>query len=123
DEVLLRRMHAAGPHRRRLRPRGHPRPTNSPREHRPPPAAAARLPPAKPNIPPTPEDTCRAIEQDAAENELPVEFFARVIWQESRFNAHAVSPKGALGNAQFIPQTANFRGPQNFPPALHLQSQ
>jgi hypothetical protein len=39
-----------------------------------------------------------------------VEFFARVIWQESRFNAHAVSPKGALGIAQFIPQTADFRG-------------
>jgi len=33
-----------------------------------------------------------------------------VIWQESRFNAHAVSPKGAVGIAQFMPQTANFRG-------------
>jgi hypothetical protein len=59
---------------------------------------------------PTAEDICRAIEQDAAENELPVEFFARVIWQESRFNARAVSPKGALGIAQFMPQTADFRG-------------
>jgi hypothetical protein len=33
------------------------------------------------------DDICRALEEDAAENELPVEFFARVIWQESRFNA------------------------------------
>jgi hypothetical protein len=66
--------------------------------------------PAKPNVAPTAEDICRAIEQDAAENELPVEFFARVIWQESRFNARAVSPKGAQGIAQFMPQTADFRG-------------
>jgi hypothetical protein len=45
--------------------------------------------------PPTADDICRTLEQAAAENALPVEFFARVIWQESRFNANAVSPKGA----------------------------
>jgi hypothetical protein len=50
------------------------------------------------------------VEQDAAENALPVEFFARVIWQESRFNARAVSSKGAEGIAQFMPQTADWRG-------------
>jgi Transglycosylase SLT domain len=66
--------------------------------------------PEKQNIAPSAEDICRAIEKDAAENELPVEFLARVIWQESRFNARAVSPKGALGIAQFMPQTADFRG-------------
>ena len=44
---------------------------------------------------PTVDDVCRALEQSAAENALPVEFFARVIWQESRFDAQAVSPKGA----------------------------
>ena len=60
--------------------------------------------------PPTADDICRAIEQDAAENELPVEFFARVIWQESRFNARAVSKKGAQGIAQFMPTTADYRG-------------
>jgi hypothetical protein len=58
----------------------------------------------------TPEDVCRTLEQAAAENSLPVEFFARVIWQESRFNATAVSPKGAQGIAQFMPQTANWKG-------------
>ena len=41
---------------------------------------------------------------------LPVEFFARVIWQESRFNARAVSAKGAQGIAQFMPRTADYRG-------------
>jgi soluble lytic murein transglycosylase-like protein len=60
--------------------------------------------------PPTADDVCRAVEQDAAENELPVEFFARVIWQESRFNALAVSRKGAQGIAQFMPATADYRG-------------
>ncbi len=63
-----------------------------------------------PNTPPTADDICRALEQDAAENELPVEFFARVIWQESRFNAQAVSKKGAQGIAQFMPATADYRG-------------
>jgi hypothetical protein len=66
--------------------------------------------PTAPNNPPTADDICRAVEEDAAANGLPVEFFARVIWQESRFNAQAVSPKGAQGIAQFMPQTADWRG-------------
>src|SRR6202047_3033123 len=78
----------------------------------PPPAAQKESAPpsqaAAPH-PPTPDDICRALEQDAAENELPVEFFARVIWQESRFNARAVSRKGAQGIAQFMPRTADWR--------------
>jgi hypothetical protein len=60
--------------------------------------------------PPTADDICRAVEEDAAENGLPVEFFARVIWQESRFNALAVSRKGAEGIAQFMPRTADWHG-------------
>jgi soluble lytic murein transglycosylase-like protein len=67
----------------------------------PPPPAANR---------PTADDVCLTLEQSAAENGLPVEFFARVIWQESRFNARAVSPKGASGIAQFMPQTAGWHG-------------
>jgi hypothetical protein len=77
------------------------------------PAAAPQAPPPgsqSASHPPTPDDICRALEQDAAENELPVEFFARVIWQESRFNARAVSNKGAQGIAQFMPATADYRG-------------
>ena len=66
--------------------------------------------PASTSAPPTADDICRAVEEDAAANGLPVEYFARVIWQESRFNAQAVSPKGAQGIAQFMPQTADWRG-------------
>src|SRR5580700_11892751 len=75
---------------------------------------AAQSSPAAPNAqvgnPPTADDICRTIEQSAAENGLPVEFFAKVIWQESRFNAFAVSNKGAQGIAQFMPRTADARG-------------
>jgi Transglycosylase SLT domain len=63
-----------------------------------------------PAQPPTVDDVCRTLEQSAAENGLPVEFFARVIWQESRFNASAVSSKGAEGIAQFMPRTADWHG-------------
>jgi soluble lytic murein transglycosylase-like protein len=62
------------------------------------------------STPPTADDICRAVEENAAENGLPVEFFARVIWQESRFNARAVSRAGAQGIAQFMPRTADWHG-------------
>src|SRR4051812_44127246 len=56
------------------------------------------------------EEICRTLAQAAADNELPEEFFTRLIWQESRFDPKAVSPKGAQGIAQFMPQTAAMRG-------------
>ena len=45
----------------------------------------------------------------AGEHALPAGFFARLIWQESRFDPNAVSPAGAEGIAQFIPSTARLR--------------
>jgi hypothetical protein len=56
------------------------------------------------------DKVCRVLTQAAADNGLPAEFFTRLIWQESRFNPNAVSPKGALGIAQFMPRTASERG-------------
>ena len=73
------------------------------------PAASAR-PQGSTTEPLTTDDICRTLERAAAENALPVEFFARVIWQESRFNVRAVSRKGAEGIAQFMPRTADWRG-------------
>jgi soluble lytic murein transglycosylase-like protein len=58
----------------------------------------------------TTEEICRTIEQAATENQLPVNFFVRVIWQESRFNPRLVGRKGAIGIAQFMRETADFRG-------------
>jgi hypothetical protein len=71
---------------------------------------------------PSVDDICRTLAQAAADNELPEEFFTRLIWQESRFDPAAVSPAGAQGIAQFMPQTAAMRGLVNaFEPlqALH----
>jgi hypothetical protein len=74
------------------------------------PVEPAKKTPPQPTAAATADDICRAVEQGAARNDLPVEFFARVIWQESRFNALAVSHKGAEGIAQFMPATAGDRG-------------
>jgi hypothetical protein len=54
------------------------------------------------------------IESAARANGLPVEFFARLIWQESRFDSGAVGPmtrsgRRAQGIAQFMPGTAAER--------------
>jgi len=40
----------------------------------------------------TREAMCLMIESAARANDLPLEFFARVIWQESRFQSDAVGP-------------------------------
>jgi hypothetical protein len=53
---------------------------------------------------------CELIEVHAEKNGLPKEFFARLIWKESRFDHRAVSPAGAEGVAQFMPATAKARG-------------
>ena len=57
---------------------------------------------------------CLMIESAARANGLPLDFFARLIWQESRFNAGAVGPmtrsgRRAQGIAQFMPGTAAER--------------
>lgn len=53
---------------------------------------------------------CRLIDASARRHGLPVEFFTRLIWQESSFRTGAVSPAGAQGVAQFMPGTAAERG-------------
>jgi hypothetical protein len=62
----------------------------------------------------TTESICLLIESAAAANGLPVEFFARVIWRESRYNPNAVGPltrsgQRAEGIGQFMPGTAAER--------------
>jgi len=58
-------------------------------------------------------DVCAAIERDAQAWHLPPAYFARLIWQESHFNANAVSWAGAEGIAQFMPGTGRIQGLAN----------
>jgi len=58
-------------------------------------------------------DVCRAIERDAEAWHLPPAYFARLIWQESHFNANAISRAGAEGIAQFMPGTGRLQGLAN----------
>jgi len=76
------------------------------------------VPPPKPPEPARESDTreamCLMIESAARAENLPLEFFARVIWQESRFQSDAVGPvtrsgQRAQGIAQFMPGTASER--------------
>jgi hypothetical protein len=58
---------------------------------------------------------CLMIESAARASALPLDFFARIIWQESRFQPDAVGPatrggERAQGIAQFMPGTAAERG-------------
>jgi hypothetical protein len=76
---------------------------------------AAKAATAKPVKAAHPQTLCLTVEAAAQANNLPVTFFARVIWQESRFNAKAVGPLTrnggrAQGIAQFMPRTAEEKG-------------
>jgi hypothetical protein len=73
------------------------------------PGGAAATPPS------TSEAICLLVESAAQAHGLPFEFFARLIWQESRFQPNAVGPmtrngQRAQGIAQFMPGTASERG-------------
>jgi hypothetical protein len=80
------------------------------------PAAADKTPSARGDLKSNlRESVCLMIEAAARTYDLPLEFFARVIWQESRFQVNAVGPRtrngdSAQGIAQFMPRTAAERG-------------
>jgi len=64
----------------------------------------------EPSAPSTAQTICELLATAATTNDLPVDFFTRLIWQESRFKPDAISPKGAQGIAQFMPATALSSG-------------
>ena len=80
-------------------------------------AAASAIPaeeqqavPTDPNddetVEPAKRDFCHALREAAESSDIPVAFFARLLWQESRFKSNEVSHAGAKGVAQFMPETA-----------------
>lgn len=73
----------------------------------------AATPPPRPSAPSQSAyagEICALLSDSATRNAVPLNFFTRLIWRESFFNANAVSPVGAEGIAQFMPSTARLRG-------------
>jgi hypothetical protein len=62
---------------------------------------------------PSLDDVCNTLFTSAQNNDLPVPFFANLLWQESRLRADDVSKKGAQGIAQFMPEVATETGLAN----------
>ena len=62
------------------------------------------------------------VQNAAAQHQLPAELIHSVMKVESNFNPYAISPKGALGLMQLIPETARRFGVSNvFNPAENIQ--
>ncbi|HVC51234.1 MAG TPA: transglycosylase SLT domain-containing protein, partial [Stellaceae bacterium] len=59
---------------------------------------------------PADDPLCGLVESASAANHLPVDYLTRLLWTESGFDTGAVSPAGAQGIAQFMPETAAERG-------------
>ena len=57
--------------------------------------------------PPSDHELCTTLVEVARNNDLPLGFFTNLIWQESRFDHDAISPVGAMGIAQFMPDVAD----------------
>lgn len=55
-------------------------------------------------------DVCTTIERAASGHGLDPHFLARLLWKESLFEPAAISPVGAQGIAQFMPETARIVG-------------
>jgi Transglycosylase SLT domain len=69
-----------------------------------------------PTTPPQPtalDNLCNTLLTSAQDNDLPVPFFANLLWQESRLRVDDISKKGAQGIAQFMPKTAVETGLAN----------
>jgi soluble lytic murein transglycosylase-like protein len=69
------------------------------------------------------DEVCEHIVSAAQAYRLPVNFFGRLIWQESNFDPDSVSHAGAKGIAQFMPETAALVGLSNpFDPISSLMA-
>jgi Transglycosylase SLT domain len=55
------------------------------------------------------EEICDTLAEVSRSNDLPAHFFIRLLYQESSFRPGAISSAGALGIAQFMPETASHR--------------
>jgi soluble lytic murein transglycosylase-like protein len=72
------------------------------------------------NPPPVPPQFTAFLNQAAAAANVSPTLLAALVWQESRWNPQAVSPKGAMGLAQLMPGTARDLGVNPADPAQNL---
>jgi hypothetical protein len=61
-------------------------------------------------VPAPPQETADAIHAAAERHQVDERLVTAVAWQESHFNPHAVSRKGARGAMQLMPETARRLG-------------
>jgi soluble lytic murein transglycosylase-like protein len=69
---------------------------------------------------PVPPQFATALTQAAAAANLSPTLLSALVWQESRWNPQAVSPKGAMGLAQLMPATARTLGVNPTDPIANL---
>ena len=67
----------------------------------------------KPIVPRSREEICKSIAEVTRRNDLPAPYFIRLLYQESGFRPEAISMSGAMGIAQFMPETATDRNLDN----------
>ena len=72
------------------------------------------------NPPPVPPQFAVALTQAAAAANVSPTLLSALVWQESRWNPQAVSPKGAMGLAQLMPATARDLGVNPADPIANL---
>ena len=72
------------------------------------------------NPPPVPQQFEPVLKQAAAAANISPTLLAALVWQESRWNPQAVSPKGAIGLAQLMPATARDLGVNPADPVQNL---
>lgn len=70
--------------------------------------------------PPVPPQFEALLKQAAAGANISPALLSALVWQESRWNPQAVSPKGAMGLAQLMPATARDLGVNPADPAANL---
>ena len=69
---------------------------------------------------PVPPQYAGVLMQAAAAANVSPTLLSALVWQESRWNAQALSPKGAMGLAQLMPATARYLGVNPADPVANL---
>ena len=87
-----------------------------------PPASSPAVETAEAVVPVNRDSITNAIAQAATRHRIDPDFIASVVKAESGFNPSALSPKGALGLMQLMPQTAAALGVENaLDPAANVE--